>query len=576
MRSQWQLLCANIPQMHPPAQKVTPVRLADGSSGRTEMKKHGHLAIGASVVALAAIGMLSTGVAARPVYRPFTFGTPRPDPNMPTLHVGPHEAPYVAPKKSKSGKWTDVGDLPSFTEYGPWEPQLLTDGTVLVLDAGTLQWYKLSPDSKGKYTDGTWSAIATMPPGDCPLYFATQILPDGRLIENGGEYNPCGSGESTAGALYDPVANSWTSVPPPGGWFEIGDADSIILPNGTYMLAECCTNYQVLASISGTTVSWKMQSGYGSNSEEGWTALPGGDVMTVDVWNIGSNYDDYEIYDPSTESWSLAGETADLLTNSYKELGGAPLTPSYGSKGTIIQFSANSSTGVNDIYDVAKGTWTSGPVMEYENTIYDCADAPAATLPDGNVLVQASPGVYDAPSHFWEFNVSKKGVVTATQVNDPTEAPNDPSYFGNLLLLPTGQVLWDDSQDATPEVSVYTPKGKADKKWRPVVSSVSTTLTVGSTGNAISGKNFNGWDLGGVYGDDAQAATNFPIVRITNTSTGDVCFGRSYDFSTMGVWTTGTTNATFDIPSSCETGASSLQVIVNGIASKGVAVTLDS
>jgi len=103
---------------------------------------------------------------------------------------------------------------------------------------------------------------------------------------------------------------------------------------------------------------------------------------------------------------------------------------------------------------------------------------------------------------------------------------------------------------------------------------VETSLTVGSTGNAISGKKFNGFDLGGAYGDDAQAATNFPLVRFTNNNTGDVCFARSYNFSTMGVWTRGKTNAKFDIPASCETGASTLQVIVNGIASKGTAVTL--
>jgi hypothetical protein len=103
---------------------------------------------------------------------------------------------------------------------------------------------------------------------------------------------------------------------------------------------------------------------------------------------------------------------------------------------------------------------------------------------------------------------------------------------------------------------------------------VSSSLSVGSTANAISGTNFNGWDLGGYYGDDAQQATNWPIVKITNNSTGDVCYGHSYGFSTMGVWTTGTTNASFDVPSSCEKGASSLQVVVNGIASKGVSVTL--
>ena len=74
-------------------------------------------------------------------------------------------------------------------------------------------------------------------------------------------------------------------------------------------------------------------------------------------------------------------------------------------------------------------------------------------------------------------------------------------------------------------MAIYTPAGKPNSKWRPVVSSVANTLKVGSTGNAISGSNFNGFDLGGVYGDDAQAATNFPLVRITNSKSGDVCFG---------------------------------------------------
>jgi hypothetical protein len=44
----------------------------------------------------------------------------------------------------------------------------------------------------------------------------------------------------------------------------------------------------------------------------------------------------------------------------------------------------------------------------------------------------------------------------------------------------------------------------------------------------------------------------------------------------MGVWTVGTTSAEFDIPRTCEKGASTLQVIVNGLASAGVAVTLNS
>ncbi|HEX3430116.1 MAG TPA: hypothetical protein VHT03_04450 [Rhizomicrobium sp.] len=534
------------------------------------MKSRNLLRVGASALAVAGLFLAASGASADPNYRPYKYGITPIDPSLPIPHVGPYTGQYVAPLTSRSGKWKYVGNLP-FTS-GPWNAKLLTDGTVLVDDSCTSQWYKLTPDGKGKYEDGTWSVIAAMPSGYSPLYFASQVLPDGRLIMNGGEYN--GSGciavWTKLGALYDPVKNKWTSVAAPTGWGSIGDAESVLLPDGTYMLADCCDSSQALASISGTTVTWTAQTGYGNNDEEAFTPLPNGDVLLVDVWKTGSNYDDYEIYDTAAGTWSLAGQTPDLLTTSAKELGPAPLTPIYGRRGTIIQFSANSSSGVSDIYDIASGTWASGPVMEVAGTIYDCADAPAATLPDGNVLVQASPGVYKSPSHFWEFTISKLGQVTATQVDDPKGASNDPSYAGSFVMLPTGQALWDDFT----LVATYTPKGRPKGKWLPVVSSVSSTLTVGSSGNAISGTNFNGFSLGASYGDDGQMSTNFPLVRITNNTTGDVCFGRSYNFSTMGVWTRGTTSAEFDIPASCETGASTLQVVVNGIASAGTAVTL--
>jgi hypothetical protein len=307
--------------------------------------------------------------------------------------------------------------------------------------------------------------------------------------------------------------------------------------------------------------------------DEGFTPLPDGDVLLVDGQDSGSNYNEYWIYDTAANSWSLAGDTADYLGSA---MGPAPLTPQGPKGGTIIQFTTDNTTGINDVYSVAKGDWTSGPVMRVGSTIYDCDGGPAATLPDGNLLVQASPGVFDTPSHFWEFSISKKGKATATQVDDPGSADNTADFEGNLLVLPTGQALWDNSQVTPNEVALYTPKGKPEKAWLPVVSSVSKSITVGSTGNAISGTNFNGWDLGGAQANEAQEATNFPLVRITNKNSGDVCFARSYNFSTMGVWTKDTTSATFDIPASCETGASTLQVIVNGIASKGVSVTLDS
>jgi hypothetical protein len=365
----------------------------------------------------------------------------------------------------------------------------------------------------------------------------------------------------------------------------IGDAESVILPNGSYMLANCCDYpaQQAIATITGGIVTWTEGNSYSCavgdfcNDEQAYTALPNGNVLMVDVWDYGTNYDDYEIYDTATGTWSLAGQTADRLSDTTTfELGPAPLTPQYGSQGTIIQFTGTGSPGINDVYDVASGTWRSGPVTTYGGTTYYYADAPAATLPDGNILTSASPGYGVTPTHFWEFRINRKGKAIATQVNDPAQAPNTSEFEGNLLILPTGQVLWDNSQTVPNEVAIYSPNGGAKSIWRPVISSVASSLAVGSSGNAISGTNFNGFDLGGVYGDDAQASTNFPLVRLTNVGTGDVCFARSYNFSTMGIWTKGTTNAVFDIPASCETGASKLQVVVNGIASPGIRVKLHS
>jgi hypothetical protein len=420
------------------------------------MKAKRYPATGVSLLALAlAIASIASAAGAHAVYYPYKMGTGPIDPNTPLIHVGPHQVPYVAPPGAKSGTWTDVPNLP-FTKV-PWGEMLMTDGTVIIEDYCTspAQWYKLAPDSKGRYTDGTWSAIAPMPSGYSPLFFAQQVLPSGNVIVNGGQYNDCKLNFSDKGALYDYRSNSWTSVSPPSGWSEIGGAESIILPDGTYMLASCCffeIGEQALASISGTNVTWTTSQTWdcynpegACMSGEGFTPLPGGDVLLVDVFDHTSTSDEVRIYDTLAGTWSEAGNTADYLSSeSDFDIGPAPLTPQFGSQGTIIQFTANTTLGVNDVYSVANGTWSSGPVMKVGSTIYDCAQASAVTLPDGNILVQASPGTYESPSAFWEWNISSTGAVTATQVNSTNTADDTFSAESNLLMLPTGQVLWDN------------------------------------------------------------------------------------------------------------------------------------
>jgi hypothetical protein len=119
---------------------------------------------------------------------------------------------------------------------------LLTDGTVMVHEdnGNPANWYKLTPDAYGSYVNGTWTSTASMPPGYGPLYFGSSVIPDGRLLIAGGEYNFGTPVWTTQGAIYDPVADTWTPVAPPDGWGSIGDAQQVILNDGRIMQASCC------------------------------------------------------------------------------------------------------------------------------------------------------------------------------------------------------------------------------------------------------------------------------------------------------------------------------------------------
>jgi hypothetical protein len=94
-------------------------------------------------------------------------------------------------------------------------------------------------------------------------------------------------------------------------------------------------------------------------------------------------------------------------------------------------------------------------------------------------------------------------------------------------------------------------------------------------GYALKGTQLNGLSEAGAYGDDAQAATNYPLVRITNNATGHVFYARTKNHSSMGVATGSAIVTThFKVPAGIELGASQLQVVANGIASNPVSVTI--
>src|SRR5712691_10174874 len=89
---------------------------------------------------------------------------------------------------------------------------LLTDGTVMCQGNGSSDWWKLTPDISGSYLNGTLSPLATLPAGYVPDDFASAVLADGRVVIEGGEYNNGQFTLTNLGAVYNPIANTWTSL----------------------------------------------------------------------------------------------------------------------------------------------------------------------------------------------------------------------------------------------------------------------------------------------------------------------------------------------------------------------------
>ena len=463
---------------------------------------------------------------------------------------------------SAQSSWQPLTHQPSFS---PSNPLLLTDGTVMVHDAGGSNWWKLTPDQNGSYVNGTWSQLASLPTGYQPLYYSSAVLPDGRVIVEGGEYNMGRSAWTNKGAIYNPLTNTWTSMTPPSGWAQIGDAPSVVLANGTYMQTDCCDTPPKAALLNPSTLTWTATGSgkFDVYDEEGINLLPGGKVLDVDayVFVYDPNGKNSELYDPNTGAWTTAGSTIVQLWDSCGGSGGASyeegpavLRPD----GTVFATGANGCGAAHTaIYNSSTGAWTAGPDFPGNLGI---SDGPAALLPDGNVLMMTSPLIFQNGAVFFEWD--------GTNLNQVPGIPNsasDTSYVGNMLVLPTGQVMLTDFSN---DVEIYTSTGTPNPNWAPsaVLSISSPILSRGST-IMLSGRKFNGYSQAVAYGDDEQAATNYPIVRLTNASTGHVFYCRTHDHSTMAVGYQGPAYTHVDIPANMETGQTYLEVVANGIAS---------
>jgi hypothetical protein len=455
---------------------------------------------------------------------------------------------------------------------------LLTDGTVMAQDyVHNERWWKLAPDINGSYVNGTWSRLPNL--SYAPLYFASAVLADGRVLVEGGEYNGPNTNFTLTnqGAIYDPPCDCWTVVQPPENVDHIGDSPSVVLPNGKFLMGPKLT--EQVTEFDPKTMTWIKINATGKsdfNAEEGWTLLPNGTVITADVKNAPNS----EIYTPSTKKWATAGSTiVDLHSPSPDgcipyppdgdcyyppgEIGPAILRPD----GTVFFTGSYTNNNVNSsgntaIYDTLTGNWTMGPVFPTTDGFGDNAgDSFAVLLPDGNVLVEGDSGLG------YEFDGTNFSLTTSTN-----------TYLGSLLVLPTGEVLaggFPSAFVAGYPTQTYTSSGTYQASWAPTISGIESRQLVRGSTYRISGTQFNGLSQACAFGDEEQCSENYPLVRITNNTTNHVFYARTHDHSTMGV-ATGSQHVWtyFDVPPRLENGASTVVVVANGIPSASVSVTV--
>ena len=458
---------------------------------------------------------------------------------------------------------------------------LLTDGTVMMqecaLGYGTRRWWKLTPDQFGSYANGSWSRLADSAVGR--KYFASAVLADGRLIVCGGEYSDASGSnaadESNRCEIYDPTTDAWTemAIPmtagaTPTSWTQIGDSVCALLPDGSFLLGNL--NTPNVAKLNPATLTWAaMNVRPGSSSEESWVLMADNTIATVSCSAPPATF----VYDIATDTWTAGNNLPTSIIQAPTGAGGEIGAGLLRYDGKAFFLGANQHTAVYDPTVAAPASrWTNGPdVVDSAGTSLGVMDGPAAILANGNILFGAAPinGDFKSPVTHFEFD----GTVH-NQTTDP--ADNDcPVYVTRFLLLPNADVLRAREDSAT--VRAYnSPTSTPQNSFRPVIQVCPTTIAPGSS-ISISGTQFNGLSQATGYGDDSSAATNYPLVRITNNKTRRVRYCRSSNHTSMGVATGAlVVTTTVAIPADIDLGPAVLEVVANGIPSDGFAVTVQA
>ncbi|HWW02963.1 MAG TPA: kelch repeat-containing protein [Candidatus Acidoferrum sp.] len=450
---------------------------------------------------------------------------------------------------------------------------LMPDGTVMVQEAGSNNWYRLTPDLKGSYVNGQWSAAGAIAPMHYNrTYYSSQVLRDGRVFVAGGEYS--NSGWSTA-EIYDPQANVWHLLTIPAGLLNtniqtlsngaktsgFSDSQSQVLPDGTVLVAPIypgLARQTLIFNPVGNNFSGGAQT-VGNQNEVSWVQLADRSTLSIDKKSLNS-----ERYIPATGTWIPDAPLPVQLYSSSAEIGAGFLLPDgraffLGGSGSTAYYTPSNTT--------SSSYWTTGPNIT--NGLV-AQDAPAAMMVNGKILCAFTSTTNHNPIFFYEFD-SNTGIFAPTPASGSPPNLFQISDATCMLALPDGTVLFSNTGT---QLYDYQPNPPPLAAGKPTISAI--TAKIAGVSYHLTGTKLNGISQGAAFGDDAQMDSNYPLVRLTDSG-GNVYYARTYNWSTSAVATGSAVVSTdFAVPGAVPPGTYSLVAVANGNPSDPVSFTYNA
>jgi hypothetical protein len=404
-------------------------------------------------------------------------------------------------------------------------------------------------------------------------------------------------GSSGNGSFTSSPNAAWNSFTPQFG----DDPLQVLPPDATHPLGQVLAGYfngattyrfdpnAPAGSQWTTTAGGKLHND--RSDEEAWVKLKDGSILSYDVFSSMSGTFKAQRYIPSLDKWvdassvdptnppSVMSDPATPDGSGNFNGQGAEMGPGFLlSNGNVVYFGANGNTAY---YNPTTDKWSAGPAEPVSGgNTWVGTDDPGAVLPNGDVLIALSPlgnqpadkngnpGGYSFPSNsnIYEFNPSSGFTdVSPGSGGRGGNSIGHNAFTLNMVVLPTGQVLLSDEGNSFQVFTEDSATGPQND-WRPTVTNV---VSNGDGTFTLNGTQLNGIDEGANYGDDNESASNYPLIRFTDSS-GNVSYGRTFNWSSTGVATGATPVSTeFVLPSghSSLSDFDSFVVVANGIPS---------